>query len=159
MANLKNDYKAQQEILRMETQAMFPYLIEVTVGNEVLRYVNADEDVTFEGSKFTASYFKLSPPERTQTGIKDASITISAIDGEWIARIRQVQTRSTIRFIAVIMYENGTQVVEPIDDITFKLTNASWNDTTIQWTMKFDDLLDVNMPCVKFSEDVCPALY
>lgn len=154
------DNKAQQEILRMETQALFPYLIEVTIGNEIYRYANTDSNLFFEGYTYTASYFKLTPPERTKDSIKDATITISAIDGEWIAKIRSTQTRSTIRFIACIQYDkNNNQIIERIDEIEFKLTNVSWNDSTIQWTMKFDDLLDIRMPCAKFDEDICPALF
>lgn len=153
------DNKAQQEILRMETQALFPYLIEVTIGNEVLRYANTDDNIIFDDNEYIASYFKISPPERTKDSIKDASITISALDGEWIARIRQMNERAKIRFVACIIYDKNERVIEPIDDITFMLTNASWNDTTIQWTMKFDDLLDIRMPCAKFDENICPALF
>lgn len=153
---------AQQQMVRMETQALFPYLIEITTpdGN-IYRYANSDNDITFENHVFSACFFKLTPPERTDEGIKDAKITISSIDQLWIERIRQYKDRATIRFIAVIQYTNGNNVesIEDIDDLEFKLTKATWNESTIQWTMKFDDWMDIMFPCTKLTAQVCPALF
>lgn len=159
MSSFRDDYKAQKEVLRMETQALFPYLIEVTIGDEVKRFANSDLDIVFENNTYKASYFKLSPPERTQTGIKDASITISSLDLQWIKIIRETHEQSSIRFVACIVYADNETYVEPIDDITFKLTNVNWDDTTIKWTMKYDNLLNINMPCVKFTSDICQGLF
>ena len=148
---------------KMEIQAKFPYLIEVTYNkndgtSEVLRYANTDEDVTFEGHTFSAGFFKVSLPEQTTSGFTDASITISAVDQEWVNKIRSSNVRSTIRFVATIEhYENGTSI-EPIEDMEFVLTNASLNETTIQWTMKFDDLFDIQVPYDECNDRVCPAL-
>ena len=145
----------------METQAMFPYLIEITTPDEqVYRYCNCDEDISFEGHTFEASYFKLTPPEITETAIKDATITMSAMDELWIERIRTYHERSKIRFVAMIKYdENNPPYSEVINDITMILTNATWNTSTIQWTMKFDDWMEINMPVTKINEFTCPALY
>lgn len=148
---------------KMEIQAKFPYLIEVTYNknngtSEILRFANTDEDVTFEGHTFTAGFFRLTLPERTTSGFTDASITISAVDQTWVERIRTSNKRSTIRFIAVIEhYENGT-TIEPIEDMEFVLTNANITETTIQWTMKFDDLFDIKVPYDECNDRVCPAL-
>ena len=150
----------------METQAMFPYLIEITtpetddIPSQIFRYANTDTDIVFENNTYEASYFKLTPPEVSDTAVKDATITISAVDETWIEKIRTYQDRSRIRFVAIIKYdESGHQYQEPINDIDMVLTNASWNDTTIQWTMKFDDWMEINMPVGKFNEFTCPALY
>lgn len=155
---------AKQQMLRMETQAMFPYLVEITVPNdtenEIYRYANTSEDVIFEDNTYTASCFKITPPEKTESTIKDAKITISAIDNFWIEKIRETSTRCSIRFVAIIQYEkDNSKYIEKIDDINFMLTNASWTESTIEWTMKFDDRLDVKVPCQKLSSFICPALF
>ena len=153
---------------KMEIQAKFPYLIEVTYvynddteenpHRDILRYANTDEDVTFEQNTYTAGFFKVSLPEKTTSGFTDASLTISNVDQEWVGKIRSTNKRSFIRFIATIEhYENGTQV-EPIEDMEFTLTNATVNETTIQWTMKFDDKFDIKVPYDKCNDRVCPAL-
>lgn len=163
---------SQKKIVRMETQAMFPYLVEIThvldEKNEdgtthkenVYRYANSGENIEFEGNVYQASYFKISPPQKSESEIKDATITISAVDQIWINKIRGSNQRSRIRFIAVIQYdENGRTFVEPLDDITFTLTDASWDESTIQWTMKHDVNSDIKMPCQKLTQSICPALF
>lgn len=159
--------KAKNEIMKMETYAKFPYLIEITrfytenevEKTEILRYANCDEDVTFENKIFSDGYFEISPPEKNTKEISDAKLTISAIDQSWITKIRQTERRAKIRFIASIQYqENSIESIEPIDDILFELMQAQWNESTIQWTMEFDNLLDVNIPCEELSSLNCPQL-
>lgn len=163
--------KAQALMEKMRVQAKFPYLIEVTyIDNqgteEILRYANADEDKEFteiiDGEEVTntfyASYFVITPPEVNTTGFSDAKITISAIDQTWINRIRSTSKRAKIRFIAVIDYDDNGEVIEPIEDMEFTLTNAQASESTIQFVMKFDDLLSIKVPYDECNEFVCPAL-
>lgn len=155
----------QQQVVRMETQAKFPYLIEITTPDgEVYRYANSDEDIEYEengvSNTYESAYFKVTPPEKTTTGFKDARLTISAIDQFWIEKIRSTNKRSKIRFLAVIVYEeNGDKYVEPTEDVTMTLTNATWNETAIEWTMKYDDSMDILMPCTKMTASTYPALF
>ena len=143
--------------------ASFPFLIEVWKPSDptnIERYVNSTEDKVFENHTFTASSFKITPPERNESGIKDAQITISTIDQSWIEKVRTTNERYRIRFLAVIDYdESGTEYIEKLEDITFILTNASWQEMTIQFTMKFDEGMDVNVPCQKLNQFICPALF
>lgn len=152
---------SQQKMVQMETYAEFPYLIEITEPNgTVHRYANSSKDITFEEHLFESTFFTLSPPERTQEGIKDATITISTIDQTWIEKVRNNQERFRIRFIAVITYdENNNPVVEKIDEINFVLTRANWNQNTLQWTMKYDDWMDINIPITKCTAYVTPAIF
>lgn len=140
---------AKYQLLRMEAYAKFPYFIEIR--NEdfgVLRYVNSDEDKVFEGELYKAGFFTITPPERNESSISNAKITMSAIDQTWISRIRQTQKRSSIRFCACIQYEaDGTEVIEPIDEIEFTLTSVTWDDVTITWDMIFDDNMNIMIPC------------
>ena len=150
-------------LVRNDIPASFPFLIEVwkpSEPTEIERYVNASEDKEYENHTFTASSFKVQPPERNESGVKDATITISTIDQSWIEKVRTSNERYKIRFLAVIDYDDdGTETIEPLDDIVFTLTNASWQETTIQFTMKFDDGMEINVPCQKLDQFVCPALF
>lgn len=165
----------QSMLVQNTVPASFPFLIEIWKPSDptnIERFVNASEDKQFtetvmvEGiptevtHTFTASYFVVQPPERTESGIKDATITFSTIDQSWIERVRTTQERYRVRFVAVIDYEdNGEEVIEPLDDFTFYLTNATWQETTIQFSMKFDEGMNVNIPCQKLDQFVAPALF
>ena len=150
-------------LVQNDIPASFPFLIEVWKPSDptnIERYVNASEDKEFDGETFTASSFKVQPPERNESGVRDANITISTIDQSWIEKVRTSNERYKIRFLAVIDYDDdGTETIEPLDDITFTLTNATWQETTIQFTMKFDDRMEVNVPCQKLDPFVAPALF
>lgn len=141
--------KTKKALQRATIQAQFPFLIEIT--NEDLGtfyYANCDEDISYEGKTFKACYFELSPPQQTSTTIGNASISISSVDQEWIAKIRSTAKRSRLRFISTIVYdEDGQRYVEPIEDMEFMLTKATWTETTIEWSMEFDDKMDIIMPC------------
>lgn len=164
--------KIKNEILKMETYAKFPYLIEITYihndnTEEIFRFANSNEDIVFteiENGKvvektFTAGFFTITPPERNGNEITDAKITISAVDQEWIQKIRNSNKRSKIRFLAVIQYkENNIESVEPIEDLEFELAQANWNETEIQWTMEYDTLQDVLIPLDEMDSYNCPQL-
>ena len=161
--------KAKVEMEKTLTRAKFPYLIEITYiynddtpsspHRDILRYANSDEDITYEGNTFSAGYFTMQLPQKTSSGFSDAKINISAIDYTWIEKIRGTNKRSLIRFIAVIDYDDdGTQTIEAIEDMSFVLTNATTDGTAIQWTMKFDDLMEIQVPYEDCNDRVCPAL-
>ena len=153
----------QNLLVQNDVPASFPFLIEIWKPSDptnIERFVNADSDKEFEGNTFTASYFVVQPPERTENGVKDATITLSTIDLSWIERVRTTQERYKIRFVAVIDYDDdGTEEIEALDDITFELINATWAETTIQFTMKFDEGMNINIPCQRLNQFVCPALF
>lgn len=156
---------AKQKLLRLETLAKFPYLIDVTYydaeNNKITEhYANCDDDITYNDIVYTASYFQIKPPSRTNTSISDGKLTISAIDQTWIQKIRNCQKRAKIRFLACIVYDdnNSVETIEPIDDVVFTLTKCTWNDTTISWTMLFDDRMNLQVPCDVATIQKVPAL-
>ena len=153
----------QNLLVQNDVPASFPFLIEVWKPSDptnIERYVNALEDKEFEGNTFTASSFKVQPPQKTESGIKDATITISTIDQEWIVKVRTSSERYKCRFVAVIDYDDdGTETIEALDDITFTLTNATWQETTMQFTMKFDEGMSINVPCQRLDQFIAPALF
>jgi hypothetical protein len=157
--------KAQREIARMETQAKFPYLLEVTYKttgmNEPVTeyYANASEDVEFGGHIYTASFFSIDPPDKDGSKVGDATLTISAIDQTWIEKIRTLDGKATAKFVAAIVYdnENGGYDVENIEQYSFTLRGASWNEQSIQWTMVFDERMQIAVPCGEVTSQTFPG--
>lgn len=152
--------RAKLEMLRMETQAKYPYLIEITTPDgTVYRYANCDSDKVLNDNTYEAAFFIPNPPEVKDGEVSDASITISAIDMNWIARIRENEERSTIKFIAAISYdENGNEVIEELEARTFTLTVTDWTQRTIDWQMVFDLLSEIQMPVDDCNKFICPGV-
>ena len=150
--------KAELEMRMMETQARFPYLIHIhndDYGD--FYYANSSTAIRYGGVTYSPSWFRFSPPERSESSIGSASITISALPDEqgssWIEKIRGTQRRSVIDIVALIVYDDsGTAVCEAVESMRFELTGASWNDETITWQMVFDDNMNILVPC-----DICTA--
>ena len=149
---------AKNQIAKMETRAKFPYLIEITSENQKYYYANCDENVVYDGHTYLASFFKVSLPDKTQNGFSDAKLSISAVDQQWIVRTRQTDERAKVKFVATINYvANSQQVVEPIEELEFMISLASWTPSTIEWTMKFDELMELQY-CAEVTGIICPAL-
>jgi hypothetical protein len=142
--------EAKKQILRSKTAAKFPFLIEITHDlYGTLRYVNSDTDVEFEGNTFEAASFAVMPPKKDGTDISNATLSISDIDQTWIEKIRSTQQKATIRFIAGFIYdEAGIMIIEALEDMEFQLVNATWGDSgAISWSMIYDTIMDINIPC------------
>lgn len=147
--------------LAQETRARFPYLIHIhndDYGD--FWYANSDKSIDFEGHTYQSACFSLTPPERTTTGISNATLTISAINQEWIYKIRQTQKRSSMEFIAAMVYDSaktGDVICEPIEENRFTLTSASWNEENITWEAVFDDTMSIQVPCDDGSAQTTPG--
>ena len=157
--------KAKQQILRQRMHAMFPYLIKISFPSAgTFRYANVDDDLVYNGETYTACTFNINPPDKTESKIGEGKLTFSAIynSGEWIRKIRDCPSdeRGTIEIIGAIIYTADSIVdgIEPIYDLEFSLTEASWGDEEISWTMKFDDGMDIVMPCDVMDEITCPGV-
>lgn len=144
---------ARQRILRLETQAMFPYLIEVTYFDEydkpvLERYCNSDSDLIYNGEVYHAAWFNVKPPTHTNTSISDGQLTLSAVDQGWIVKVRQARKRAKCRFVACILYDDDNLVdtIEEIETMTFTLIKANWTETTMSFTMMFDDRMNLSVP-------------
>lgn len=152
---------AKQKILRLETYAKFPYLITVTLPDDtVWRFVNCDEDVVYDSHTYTAGYFEITPPNRTNTEIGDGKLTISTIDQTWIEQVRNITERAKLAFVACILYNDSGSVdtIEAIDELSFELVNASWDGTSMSFDMKYDEGMSIVLPCDTANAQKVPAL-
>jgi hypothetical protein len=152
------DY-AQREIVRRNTQAKFPMLIKIEhddMGD--LYYANSDQDIAYGGNTYVASVFSLKPPDRDNDTVGNAQITISAVDQTWIQRIRSVQKPARLHFMAVIQYDgDGSIQPEKLEENSFALRAASWNEIAITWDMIFDENMTILLPAEDCTALACPG--
>lgn len=154
---------AKQQILRQELHAKFPYFIKIEHPDYgVFYYVNSDEDLEYDSNLYTACTFSVQPPEKSESKIGDAKLNFSSIynNREWIKKIRETVKRGKITVCAAIIYtaENVIEGIEPVYNTEFSLTDVSWDEETLSWTMKFDEGMDIVMPCDKLDEIICPGV-
>jgi hypothetical protein len=149
--------KIQQLLARQRKNGSFPYLIQIEYedgGRTVtMNYVNEAEDITFEGKVYNAASFHIEPPGRDGDKIGDATLTISAIDQFWIQKIRAAQKPAKLLFIAVVVYEDGSRMAERMEEMSFTLRVARFNEMSITWTMVFDERMSIVVP-----SDACNAM-
>jgi hypothetical protein len=155
---MKN-YYAQREIARRTTQAKFPYLIEITdVEGGPFHYANSDQDIDYDNQTYLSAVFSIKPPDRDGSKIGDAQLTISAVDQQWIQKIRSTQKPAKLHFIAAIVYkEDGTLHTEKLDENSFTLRMASWNEIAITWNMVFDENMAILLPAEDCTVLTCPG--
>jgi hypothetical protein len=150
---------AQKEIARQRTAAKFPFLIEITHPvYETMRYANSSQNISYQGNIYYAASFAINPPDRDGSKIGNATLSISAIDQFWIEKIRETQEPAELRFIAVIVYDEGfISGVEPLEENKFTLRAVNWNETVITWTMVFDETMSLVVPSETCNAQTCPG--
>jgi len=130
-----------------------PYLIKIThykpSGTSYYFFANSSESITYNGDIYNSAVFSIQPPERDGSKIGNATLTICVIDQQWIERIRETQIPAKLEFIAVIVGEG----IEPLEENSFTLRNASWNEISITWEMIFDENMAIIVP-----SDRCNAM-
>ena len=76
------------------------------------------------------------------------------IDPEWMKMVKQV-----VDWAYDEGYQDGKEEgIEPIYNTEFTLADCSWNESEISWAMKFDEGMDIIMPCDVMDEINCPAI-
>jgi hypothetical protein len=150
---------ARREIARRNTQAKFPVLIKIEhedLGD--FYYANWDQDIIYDGYSYLASVFSLEPPDKDGDKVGNARIIMSAVDQIWIQRIRSTQKPAKLHFIAAILYgDDGNIQIEKLEENSFTLRAASWNEITISWDMIFDENMTILLPAEDCTVLTCPG--
>ncbi len=143
---------AKRRIVRTDTEASFPYLIVITYKDSLgvvhtERYVNADVAKVYDGQTYNPMYFSVTPPSMDNSSVTDGKLSFSVIDNNFIEKIRDAQERMKCIFVAVMDYEeNGNEVIEEIETMSFTLVKAKWNETEASFDMLYDDRMNLNVP-------------
>jgi hypothetical protein len=153
-------YKAEQLIARQQTYANFPFLIKIihsTFGTFL--YANSNIDIVYNGEVYKAACFTIDPPDKEGSKIGDGQLTISAVDQFWVEKIRTIQTAAKIKFLAMIVYDDGVvSGIESIEEMDFTLRVVNWGEDVITWAMVFDEGMAINIPCDRATVLKCPGV-
>jgi hypothetical protein len=152
--------KVQKLLADQRTFARFPYLIKIThPGYPNMLYVNSHENIEYKGGDYNSAVFTIQPPDLDGPKIGAASLTISAVDQAWIEKIRQTQVPAELRFIAVIVYDElgGYEGIEPLDENSFTLRAAKWDEKSITWDLSFDERQAYIITSIKCAPQVAPG--
>lgn len=124
-----------------------PYLIKFTEGSKVVRLVNDNQDVTFNGEKYSASTFEYTPPDNYGEG---GSLEVTAIDNDLFEFIENA-TNYTLDVVGVIA-ENGE--VQRLRQYQHFYGSVSCSENMqLSFSLGRDDRLDMQFCPYKFDTD------
>lgn len=153
--------KAKQQMFRLSTSAKFPALLEIThpsLDGGVLRLINSDQSVEYNGKLFNAANFSYTAPKYSDKQMGDGSITISAIDQSIIVAIRKMNGRAKAVVVAAFYFDEGILLFESMEEWKFSLTQVSWDNLSATWQMQYDDRMRIMAPCDKMTPQKCPGV-
>ena len=152
--------KVQKLLAAQRTTAMFPCLIKISHPEySDMYFANSSYNINYNGNIFNAASFSIQPPDVEGAKIGNATLTISAIDQFWIEKIRQTQIPAELQFIAVIVYDEsgGYAGVEVLEENSFVLRSANWNEISISWEMSFDERMNFIITSIKCTPMTVPG--
>lgn len=127
-----------------------PYLIELEQpGFRVLRYVNNNEDVTWEGNRYIASSFKYSPPKQKGGALTNGSLEITALT-DVLDLVDVLDTLFRVSVVGVIQ-DDEIQPIKIYHHQYGTVTYGSDMKVTINFTN--DDRLNMVFPPYVFDTD------
>lgn len=144
--------RGKSKINKQNVDAQFIVLADVyheDVGH--FYYNDSDEDIDYIDIKWERNpTMTVVRPEVTSTGVGNGSLSLSTVDQEWIARVRNLNAvpgkeRFRCRLIGLMKYDGITELLY---DEEYVLNEASWNDSTLQFNMIYDDNWGINIPVV-----------
>lgn len=143
-----------------------PYLIAVEVFLkdsetkevlETLRFVNNDEDVTFEGNLFSKGVFDLTYKEEAG-GIGSASISVN--DYSQIIAQREEEYSGGIGSSVRVLVLNSAQLSETPDvELFYDITGSQSSNWQVTWALGAENALALPFPRFKQRRDRCRFRY
>jgi hypothetical protein len=157
--NIMPSPKVQKLLAAQRTAARFPSLIKISHPEYAdMYFANSSKSVSYNGNIYNAASFSIQSPDVEGAKIGNATLTISAIDQFWIERIRRTQTPAQLQFIATIEYdEAGALQIEALEQNSFILRVANWNEISISWEMSFDERMNYIITSIKCTPLTVPG--
>ena len=126
-----------------------PYLLKFTCsGCTPLYFVNNNEDIMFEGQRYTRSGFEYTPPDSTGHG---ASLRISGNGTGLVEFIENADENYRLDVIGIIA-ENGE--VQKLKQFVHFYGSVSYSDNMeLNFELGTDDRLDMTFPPYKFDAE------
>jgi hypothetical protein len=133
-----------------------------------LRLVNDVRGIRYKGDDLEPHYyapcnFTIKMPKEDGKNKSSATASISTVDGRAIEVIRSVDEDlncQVIAFYAKIKNENDTvqYVFSKLYGKKFQMGGVTWTDTSAEWELDPDKIMDLNMPRDKGSMFRFPAI-
>ena len=166
---------AIEEVWKQNTNGHIPVLLEIynpdikwqdnsqDQENMYLRVINDSNPVMYKGKKYIPCRFEFTPPEENGKTIGQASIQISAIDTRIVQMLRSIELQCEVTVMACfakMVTESGkiTYRFYPLDHLKTKMSSATYNRITAQFTLVFKDVLSLNVPRDRATKNHLPSV-
>jgi hypothetical protein len=150
--------KAQKLIAAQRSEADPKCLIKITHPFADMYFANTAENITYKGVIYNAASFSVKPPDIDGARYGNATLTISAIDQFWIERIRSTQIPAKLQFIAAIVWDEANVMgIEALEENSFTLRAASWDELSISWELSFDERMNYIITSIKCTSIIAPG--
>lgn len=125
-----------------------PYLIQFTCEQNILLFVNSNEDVVFNNNTFKAATFEYIRPDIMGDG---GSLKISGMKNSLIEFLEDSDNQMRLDVVGILL-ENGD--IEELRSWTHMYGTVTYNDKMeISFTLESDDRLKMTFPPYKFDTD------
>lgn len=166
---------AMEEIWKQNSDGHLPILLEVfnpdikwndsslEQDNMYLRLINDSNPVVYKEKKYIPAVFDFTPPEENGKNIGQASIVLSAIDSRVVQLLRSIDLQCKVTVVAMFAKkeEQNNKIIYkflPLDNLTTQMPSASYNKLTAQLNLIFKDVLKLNVPRDKATQNQLPSV-
>lgn len=128
-----------------------PWLVTLTGGATVLRYINDQDDLSYGGNTYRASTFGYSPNPGDTGFDGGGSLDIAAADANEVESIiALIESNTSISLdVTGILLDDGT--VSEIKAFGHEHGTVRWNGRTASFSFEPDDRLSMTFPALIFS--------
>lgn len=159
-----------EELWKSRSDGFLPVLVEIynpdlkwadgTLDQEnmYLRVINDKKSVKYKGKTYVAGHFNYVPPEENGKSIGGASLEISALDYRVVQMLRSVEVPCEVTIVAGFAKEGNTYTFIPLENLTAKMSSASYNRTTARLELTVKDSLKLSIPRDVATQDKLPSV-
>lgn len=136
-----------EKMCRRNGSYSLPYLITLSAGGQVIRFVNNNTDLQYEGNTYSAGSF-LYTPNAEELGFSGGGSLEIAVIGNSIIDLIEQNRGVTLRVIGALC-EDGS--VTPITSFSHHYGKVRVTKTKAVFTFEKDDRLDMTFPALIWS--------
>ncbi|NCQ54620.1 DUF1833 domain-containing protein [Candidatus Parcubacteria bacterium] len=126
-----------------------------SITPQVIRVVNNNQDIIYDGDTYLATSFSFVPPEEEGESLSNAKLTISNIDRRFIALFRTISGSPSITAEIVLVGDNVVREAGPWE---FQLSQISYNSRSITGVLSYDLRIDQILSPLKVTLTNFPGL-
>lgn len=120
---------------------------------------NSGIDLTYGGQVYTYFPFQFDPPDESESGFTNSTMSFDAVDQSIATAILAANTPPTVTVVAVVIKADEGNSIEQIALYPFSLKEANGDVNTVKGELVFDTFMDNEMGPISASPSVCPGLY